>query len=83
MKVVMLGTPVCHRCKSIRPVVEEHCTEKGIEFFYFHLQEAPPDVIDIVRSHQVKQAPAFLIYIENKEVVVISGEDIFLELSKL
>jgi len=79
----MLGTPVCHRCKSIKPVVEEHCTEKGIEFFYYHLQEATPDIIEILTAHQVKKAPAFIIYRENNDVVVITGDDIFLELGNI
>lgn len=82
MKVLMIGTPTCIRCKSIAPKIKEYCKEHSVDYEYLNLQDAPSDILSILISKNVKSAPAFLIY-KNESIVVVSGDDIFLELESL
>jgi thiol-disulfide isomerase/thioredoxin len=82
MKVLMIGTPTCIKCKSIAPRIEEYCEEHFIEYEYMNLQDAPSDILNILLAKNIKQAPVFLIFKDSK-IVVLSGDDIFLELESL
>lgn len=82
MKVVMIGTPVCIKCKQIAPQLEEYCKEHEIEYVHYDLPNVPKELVDILMSKNIKQAPAFIIYKQN-DIVVISGDSIFLELESL
>lgn len=82
MKVIMIGTPVCTKCKSIAPRLEEYCKEHKIEYSYKNLNDAPNDIIELLISNNIKQAPAFIIY-DAERIIVDSGESIFSELDNL
>lgn len=82
MKVVMIGTPICANCKRIAPNVAAYCEEHNIEYTYMHLTNAPSDIVDILVAKKVTQAPAFIIY-RGDEIVVITGDSIFVELEKI
>lgn len=80
MKLLMVGTPTCSRCKSIRPRIEEYCSNHCIHFTYKHVHELSDDEKGILFGSGVNAAPAFLLYRDNTTVNVIVGDDIFLEL---
>ena len=82
MKLLMIGTPTCIKCKSIAPQIKEYCEEHSVDYEYFNLQDAPSDILDILVAKNIKSAPAFLLY-KNDNIIVVSGEDIFLELKSL
>lgn len=82
MKVLMIGTPTCIRCKSIAPRIEEYCKEHSVDYEYMNLQDAPSDILNILISKNVRSAPAFLLYKESN-ILVVSGDNIFLELESL
>lgn len=82
MEVVMVGTPTCIRCKSLAPKLEEYCREHDITYTYMNLGEAPPEIVNLLVSKNIKSAPAFLIY-KGEDTVVVSGDSIFLELESL
>lgn len=81
MKVLMIGTPLCTKCKAMRPKIEYYCSEHGISFRYEDLSHASKDILEILVSKNIKSAPAFLIYKkEDESPVVVSGDNIYLEL---
>lgn len=82
MKIIMIGTPVCMKCKSIAPKLEEYCKEHHIDYIYMNLSDAPSDIVQVLISKNVKQAPAFIIY-RGEDTLILSGDDIFVELEKL
>lgn len=81
MKVLMISTPVCPNCKRIAPRLEEYCSSHNIEFSDRYIHEVSAEIRDILISHNVKSAPAFIIY-RGSDMVVVSGDDIFIELEK-
>lgn len=83
MKVIMIGTRTCGKCKSIAPRLEEYCSNHSIEYKYVYAEEAPADILDILTSNSVRQAPAFLIYMDNGESKLLTGDSIFVELESL
>ena len=82
MKVLMIGTPSCVKCKQIAPSLEDYCKDHNIEFNYLNVSEASPSILDILVSKGIQQAPAFLIS-RPEETIVLSGDNIFLELESL
>lgn len=81
MRLFMIGTPTCTKCKSMRPRVEHYCRENNIEFIYKDLQEVSKDIVDYLVAQSVKSAPAFLIYKDGDiKPVVVTGDDLFVTL---
>lgn len=78
----MIGTPTCAKCKTIKPKIMKYCEEHNIEFTYQHLTEISRDIYDILMSKNVKSAPAFLID-KGEDIVVVSGDNIFMELETI
>lgn len=82
MKVLMIGTPTCIRCKSLAPKLEDYCKNHNIEYQYIDIQEVPSDIMDILIAKNIKQAPVFFID-RGEETILVSEDDIFLELESL
>ena len=82
MKVLMIGTPTCMKCKNLAPRLKEYCQEHSVDYEYINLENAPSDIVQLLISKNVKSAPAFLIY-KDPDIVVVSGDDIFLELNHI
>ena len=82
MKVLMVGTTHCTRCKMIAPKVEEYCKEHNIEYEYINLENAPSSIYELLVEKKVKSAPAFIIQ-RNLSKIVVSGDDIFVELENI
>lgn len=83
MKVLMIGTPICPVCKKIAPELEKYCMEHHIEYNYIMLNDAPKDILNILTTAEVKQAPAFVIIDRDDTITVTTGESIFSELDRM
>lgn len=79
MKVLMVGTPHCIKCRQIAPRLEDYCKEHYIEYDHINLNDAPQDIVELLMSKKVTSAPAFIIY-RGEGIVIVTGEDVFLEL---
>lgn len=82
MKVLMIGTSSCTKCKQMYPVLDKYCQDHSIEFEYTNLVDASPDVVNLIREKHIQKAPVFLIYKES-ESYIVSGDEIFVELESL
>ena len=82
MKVLMIGTKTCHNCKSIRPNIEEYCSDKSIEFQYHDMMDISPDLMELIMKSGIKQAPVFFI-VRGDKTNLISGDNIFVELETI
>lgn len=61
MKLIMIGTPVCPKCKALAPKVEEYCKEHDIEYTYMYINDAPSDVLNLIKSSGITTAPLAIV----------------------
>lgn len=84
MKVIMIGALMCPTCNRIKPKIEEYCRDNNVVFNYYILGiNTPRDILSIITAYHVKKFPTFIIYKDNEDIVVLTGDDIFLELEFL
>ena len=82
LKVLMIGTTTCTKCKSILPVLDEFCRSRNILYQYLNISEVPEHILKILTDKGVTSAPAFLIY-KGDETVVVTGDEVFVELESI
>lgn len=73
MKVTMIGSPTCIKCKKLHPLVEEHCSSHNIEFSYLDASNLPKNIMDMLISHDIKLLPAF--FIEEEKITLFDVND--------
>ena len=84
MKVIMIGALMCPTCNRIKPKIEGYCRDNNVVFNYYILGiNTPRDILSIINAYHVKKFPTFIIYKDNEDIVVLTGDDIFLELEFL
>lgn len=59
-KLKILTTSTCGRCKKIKPVLQEICASRGIE--YEELMVPAPAALEMARQYGATSAPFILYY---------------------
>jgi len=82
MRLIMIGTPTCVKCKSMKPNISEYCNRVGIPFKYFDFSPVlPEDIKSLIIEKGIRTVPVFLLYRDNDTTpAIITGDDIYLEL---
>jgi glutaredoxin len=78
MRVVMVTSPTCIKCKNLKPILGEFLEEKGIKFDVLDAMSGSEEVSHLIEQYNIKSVPFIIIYNDANEEIFANAGDITL-----